>query len=132
MKIIAIGLIFFLSLNAYAVDWRLAVTSKAYNIYLDADSFRDFNGNRRGWLMTINSKEQVVNGVKYKTALELLEVDCKERRTKSLAGVIRTGEMERGEAVGGFDNSDTAKWTAVVPGTVGETQAHIICNHPMK
>lgn len=82
--------------------------------------------------MTAHSKEQFVDGVKFKSALEFLEVDCKEMRMKSLAGVIRTGEMDRGEAVGGFDHYNSAKWVVVIPGTFGESQADIMCHFPMK
>lgn len=132
MKKIAISLIFFLSLAAYAVDWRLVGDAKESKLYLDMDSFRDVNGYRRGWLMTSYSKRQLVNEAGYKSDLALKEVDCKEGRSRNLSGMFRSEEMGRGDVIGSFEKPDTAKWSFIVPGSVGEFEARVFCNHSMK
>ncbi|HHK5988639.1 surface-adhesin E family protein [Neisseria sp. P0009.S008] len=117
LAVFALGL----ATPAVAADWVLVSIDSDITIFGDADSRTD----DRAWFeMRYAKPKKLSSGKFYNKIKKLEEMDCSGKRSRTLTV---TGYFESGNPIIS-GTPPYAKWSYVVPGTVGEAEYEFVCN----
>lgn len=94
-------------------------------VYIDPDTIRRKGNLVKMWAMYDNTVIQTASGTSYLSYKTQAEYDCVEEQLQVLAGTFFLGNMGNGTVV--HSTSDTGKWQAIAPGSMGQLLWKLAC-----
>lgn len=116
----------FLSTSTMAA-WTRITKSDGFGVtvYADYDTIQRSGNKLKIWTLNDFKAIQEIDGVKYLSIKTQEEFNCEDGQTRPFMHVAYSGNMEKGQVVNSYDNTD--KWRPVKPGSVGEVQSEAAC-----
>lgn len=116
----------FLSTSTMAA-WTRITKSDGFGVtvYADYDTIQRSGNKLKIWTLNDFKAIQEIDGVKYLSIKTQEEFNCEDGQTRPLMHVAYSGNMEKGQVVNSYDNTD--KWRPVKPGSIGEVQSKTAC-----
>ena len=125
MKKILTTLLFLFSTNAYC-DWFKIVESDSTITYIDDSKIKKKDKFIRVWTLTSQKiPVRLDNGKIYQSYVSLVEVDCREDRSRNLSTTLYDDSMGKGSPV--VILNDVSKWSFSSPGSVGDSLIQFSC-----
>lgn len=107
-------------------DWTMVQTNDNGNMYIDFDTVQKSPG-----LVTISTlNDYYVQQIKGEMSSQWLELhDCKNKKFKALSIQYYAGNMAQGDVLATYrlPEAETG-WSDVVPYSIGEVKANVICS----
>ncbi len=107
-------------------DWTMVQTNDNGNMYIDFDTVQKSAG-----LVTASTlNDYYVQQTKGEMSSQWLELhDCKNKKFKALSIQYYAGNMAQGDVLTTYRLSETeTNWSEVVPYSIGEVKANVICS----
>ncbi len=106
---------------AEAQRWEVYATTSESSHYLDPETFRVTGHTRRIWLLVDYFKPRG----EVRSGRMLMELDCKEGRSRFLSSAVLSGQMGQGRVVANADSA--TDWRFVPPSTPEELLQKLLC-----
>jgi hypothetical protein len=98
--------------------------------YVDWATLRRTAAGGRVWTMSTHDSPMTHRGVSFRSARELIELDCAGERMRMLQQDLFSGLMLGGTLV--YRATNPAGWSYPAPATTGESLLNIVCKTPRK
>lgn len=132
MKKIALFVLFMLSLNAYAENWKFVIASDNQEIYVDVDSIVKSGKYKRAWSIFNYSVSARAPGTKFDFISDrsLFFFDCAKKRYGRASQILYSKPNAAGESFMTFSGKmSDVKFEKVATETIGENFFNFVCTH---
>ena len=123
-KLLTIFLLSF-SINGYC-EWFKVVESDSTTTYIDDSKIKKKDKFIRVWTLT-NQKTpvKVDNGMSYQSYVTLVEIDCRDDRSRNLSTTLYQDSMGKGNPL--IDLNEVSNWSFSPPKSVGDSLIKFSC-----
>lgn len=125
MRIILIMLLAVMSSNVMA-EWLIHSGNEAVTLYTDSSTMHKKDNKVKIWSMNDYKSAQKLIVTEYMSIKMQSEIDCKEQQYRTLALLLYTGNMGRGNVVSN-QPSLNGDWGAIAPETLAYDLWEIAC-----
>ena len=112
-------------------DWTMVQTNDNGNMYIDFASVQQLGAQKSAGLVTVSTlNDYYVPQAKGEMSSQWLELhDCKNKKFKALSIQYYADNMAQGEVLTTYRlPAEETSWSDVVPYSIGELKANVICS----